>query len=97
MIGKPARRLERAAGAIRSGGATTTAALSRRIPARCVVPMVRGLPVADATKALGNVGCRARTRRTSGIGVLPGLVLGTSPREGTRRPNGATIVLRVRR
>ncbi len=81
----------------RSGSSSATAALSRRIPSRCVVPMVRGLPAADAkTRSATSAAGRGSGGRAASASS-PGLVLGTSPREGTRRPNGAAIVLRVRR
>ena len=80
-----------------SGSATTIVDARLTIPRRCVVPYVLGLPASDARTALARRGCRSRTIRASGIGVLPGLALGTTPGAGSRLPNGARVTVRVRR
>lgn len=77
----------------RSASTTITAGLA--VPARCVVPRLRGLSLASAPTRLGEEGCRARAR--AGSLVERGHALGTVPGAGARRPDAAVIVARVRR
>jgi beta-lactam-binding protein with PASTA domain len=81
----------------RSGALRTTATLRITVPARCVVPGVRGLTLGAARTKLGNAGCRTRTSMVTSTALASGLVLGTSPARGARRPNGSRITIRVRR
>jgi hypothetical protein len=81
----------------KKGALSTTATLRLTVPSRCTVPAVRGLTPAAAKTKLGNAGCRSKTSKVSGSGVAKGLVLGTSPARGAKRPNGARIAIRVRR
>jgi hypothetical protein len=90
------KRLTCAATGANAGGSTTVS-LSRAVPRQCVVPNVRGLLPADARTTLANAGCKSVVKRVKGSGVARGRVLGTTPPRRTRRPNGTTITIRVRR
>ncbi len=81
----------------RSGALSTTAVQRVRVPRFCTVPTVRGLLLAAARVRLGAAGCATSPKRMIGRGVGRGRVLGTSPRKGTRRPNGAVVTVNVRK
>jgi hypothetical protein len=81
----------------KAGALSAVVTLRVTVPSRCTVPNVRGLTPAAAKTKLGNAGCRSRTSKVTGTGVAKGLVLGTSPARGAKRPNGARITIRVRR
>jgi hypothetical protein len=81
----------------KAGALSAVVTLRVTVPNRCTVPNVRGLTPAAAKTKLGNAGCRSKTSKVAGTGVAKGLVLGTSPARGAKRPNGARITIRVRR
>jgi hypothetical protein len=81
----------------RNGTLSTSVSQRVTVPRQCTVPLVRGLTPAAAKTKLGNAGCRSKTKRVTGSGVAVGLVLGTSPAKGKKRPNGTTVTINVRR
>jgi hypothetical protein len=77
--------------------ATGTSA-SLRLPARCVVPRVRGLSLTRARAVLAAAGCGVGpVRRAPGAGVARGRVLRSSPVTGRRIANGTRVGLTLRR
>lgn len=80
-----------------AGASLTTTSSPRAIPPRFVVPRTRGGTLRSAIAALGNRGARTRVRRVAGRGVKRGLVLGTTPRAGTRHQNATRITILIRR
>jgi hypothetical protein len=72
-----------------------TTALVRVVRARrCVVPNVKGKPIAAARRALRRAGCRpGRIRRSHSATVRVGRVISQTPRAGARRAAGARVGL----
>lgn len=71
-------------------------AAARQAARRCVVPNVRGKPLAAAGRAIRRAGCGVgRVRRVSSRSVRNGRVVSQSPRPGTRRTRGAKVRLDV--
>jgi hypothetical protein len=79
-----------------SGPSASRSSSERSIPARCVVPAVAGLTLADATTRLQRAGCAVATHVVH-VGGRKGRVVRSRPAKGRRLANGARVVLDVRR
>jgi hypothetical protein len=69
---------------------------STLVPARCVVPAVAGLTLADATTRLQRAGCSVATHVVH-VGGRKGRVVRSRPAKGRRLANGARVLIDVRR
>lgn len=94
-----AKRLRVVVTATNAGGSASAESdstpLVRTIGARrCVVPRVKGKPVAAARRAIRRAGCSpGRIRRSHSASVRVGRVISQSPRAGARRAAGAKVNL----
>lgn len=74
------------------------AAATPAVPAKCVVPKLRGRTLRSAKRLLRRHHCRVgKVTRVASKRMRPGRVLATKPRPGARRAAGARIALRVAR
>jgi PASTA domain len=93
------RRLRIVVTATNPGGSASaesdSTTLVRTVTARrCVVPKVKGKPVAQARRAIRRAGCTVgRIRHSYSASVRRGRVISQSPRPGVRRNAGARVTL----
>jgi PASTA domain len=93
------KRLRAVVTATNPGGSASAqsnaTALVRVVRARrCVVPNVKGKPIAGARRALRRANCRpGRVRKSHSASVRGGRVISQSPRAGARRAAGARVDL----
>ena len=67
------------------------------VASKVVVPKVRGRGLAAAKRALEAAGFSVRTRRGYDEDRREGVILRTSPKEGSEAPAGSTVVVTVNR
>jgi hypothetical protein len=73
---------------------TGVVARAARVVRRCVVPNVRGKPLAAARRAIRRAGCTTgRVRRSYSASVRSGRVIAQAPRPGIRKRAGAKVSL----
>jgi PASTA domain len=78
--------------------AVTPIPAAAAVPPKCTVPKLRGRTLRSAKRLLRRHHCRlGKVTRIASTRVRPGRVLGTKPRRGARRSNGARIAVRVAR
>jgi hypothetical protein len=73
---------------------TGVVARAARVARRCVVPNVKGKPLAAARRAIRRAGCTTgRIRRSYSASVRSGRVIAQAPRPGARKPARAKVSL----
>jgi hypothetical protein len=73
---------------------TGVVARAARVVRRCVVPNVKGKPLAAARRAIRRAGCTTgRIRRSYSASVRSGRVIAQAPRPGARKPARAKVSL----
>lgn len=80
-----------------AGVTKVTRSNQREVPRRFTVPRTRGLSRTAAVAKLGNLGAAMTIHVVVGSGVPVGRVLGTVPRAGSIRRNGALVTILVRK
>jgi uncharacterized delta-60 repeat protein len=80
------------------GGSDAKVALARYLPTYCLVPNVKGKPVAAAKRVILNAHCTVgKVRKVRSRTVRSGRVVSQTPRGGTQRPEDAAVALAVSR